>query len=218
MRDLRLLWTGAVLLLAAATAQAGMIIHFDQDMYNLTLGVPFTASVILDADDATAGDQVLAEGLFSMSFELLYDSAFATVTGIDQVDIPSSLQNFGAASTPEITLGDGFVRVRANISVTAGPLYFGEDIGGSTVMRLATISITPTAVGMFGLNLGLFEPLGPSQAAFVDGARNVLDDEIAFVPAEAEVVPEPTSLLALMVIFSSALLGRRRNRGRGLIQ
>ena len=129
MIDIKHLWAGVVLLLAAAPTQAGMLLHFDQTAYNFIVGVPVTVDVILDADDATAGDQVLANGLFGMSFEMLYDSAFATVTGIDQVDLPPILQNFGATATPEITLGAGSVQVSANVPVSPGTPYFGENIG-----------------------------------------------------------------------------------------
>lgn len=212
-------WEGIGLLIALISnlpaADAGIMIHFDQSQYSVKEGESLNIGIILDADDQQPGDQILAEGLISMKFELSFDASIASISDIDQIVLPASLNDDGVGRGPDLEIGSGFAKVRGAIPLTV-PLdqaYRGEDRGDGVVeMRLASIAMDTLATGSFTLSLSLLEDL-LNENVFIDGASfsNVLDDSITFGTATVTVkVPEPSSLLSILALTCALSLKRKR--------
>lgn len=210
-----------LVVLSSATAQAGILIHFDQTEYDARVGQPLAVDLILDADDQSPGDQVLAQGLFSMRFRVTFDAQLAEVASVDDVLLPAVLDNdgFGGPPVKADNLGPGFVQIGAAIQDPFGAdgLYMGEPgPGGQMRMRLATIRINPLAGGDFSLGVRLVRR-SAGDDVFIDGVGRTIDDDLRvfdgdtlFDTAAVHVaVPEPSALASLLLLV---VLTRRKNR------
>jgi hypothetical protein len=195
--------------------QAGIIVRFDQIHYDVSQNQVLEVDVVLDADDSVGGNQVLPNDLFSMAFEVIFNSSIVDVSGSDQVDLPAALNTDGLGGSPVITAGTGLSSVRVVAAAPIAQLYNGE-LGGDGVtrqMRLATISMSTQGLGDFTLGLGFI----PSRTleSFLDGTPSVLDSDISFESSTVSVfVPEPTSSV-VFVVLGSVWFARRRGGASG---
>ena len=198
---------GLAVWLSAGRADATILVHLNEPVYNVGLGQTLQVEVVLDGDDQIEGDQALSSGLVSMSFGLNFDSAGLSVL---EVNLPSALDNNGLNGPPRIELApSGFVGVRASVYFLADEFYLGETTaGGERRMRLATFEITGVELGEYQLGLRLWQPAGAADEGFVDGDRNTLDSQIVYSGATVRVVPQPTTLAAWTA--GTVLIARRR--------
>lgn len=208
--------------LVPAQSDAGILIHFDQDQYRVIEGESVAVSLILDADDQQAGDQLLPDGLFSMAYEVSYDGGFVEVVSDGQVMLPDGFDTDGISGGPPFTRLPGNATNPPSVRVFTAltnpfqdGFYFGTDRGQGVQMWLGTILLMATTPGTFDLNVEVFKR-NATDEVFVqllqDGSSNVLDDQIVAGSATVEVeIPEPTTLMIAMAGLG-VCVGLRRGR------
>jgi hypothetical protein len=193
----------------ASPAGAATMVFFDQDEYVVSaVGDTFDVKVMIDADSRTEQLDPVPGGLFSFGAKMTFDAAKAQLSGPGALQTVSELDHFGFAAGALTDVNPGVAASKGNIDQLENPLvpYQGNLLMTVTVTNLAA------PVDQYPLELDFFRTLGANEALFVDGAGNILDDEIIFEPALVRVVPEPTALsLAVggMMLMCGLRLRRR---------
>jgi len=205
-----------LLFISATTSQAGILIHFDQDQYTVLVGESAPITVILDADDQTAGEQTVTDGLLSMGLSVSFDPAVAGLPNLpdDQViQLPDGLSSDGLFGNPLRVVDEvGFAKVKAAARLDQD-VYRGEDRGdGVLEMRLMTVLFTGVNEGQSTLGLDLFTTRA-NEKVLVDGIGGSFDEDsdLRFGSAIFNVViPEPSTFGLLLVGGCACLLRVRR--------
>ncbi len=202
-------------LMLAGSVRADMIIHFDQDVYNVLLGDSVWVEIVLDANDLIPGDQVLPEGLFSSAIEIGFNPQIAVLASNNGVELPNALNSNGIGGSPVFGLEDsGYARASGLVDFVQLNVYHGQN----GRMWLVRFQLTGLEVGQTQLDLGLWKPLS-NGSVLVNGIGQPLDDApgLSFAPATLNVVvPEPSSVALLGLICGIRLSRRVRLRGQNV--
>lgn len=189
-------------LVMSASAQAGVQVVFDKDEYVIQPGQDFQVQVLLDGDDAQAGNQALVSGLLSMGFMVTFDGANADVASTDLIVLPSDLNSDGLGGPAYKTVGSGFAGAAGALSLSATEGY------GDFLLATITVANLAPADSTYDLSLGLYRAVGDNFVRY--GEFENFDCCVGFGTATVNVVPEPASV-GLLAIGSVALL-RRKSR------
>ena len=187
---------GAVACLVVnASAQASVLVHFDQDEYIVQADQEFNVSIQVNQADLNAG-------LLSMGVGIAFDPGYAEVLSIDIVD---ALDDDGTGAPGHTQIGAGYGRA-AGFFADPGTYTNGELV--TFHMRNLATQVDLAPGDSYPLTLGLFDNTA-SFANFVDGdTYQDIDSDIVFGTANV-VVPEPITL-SLMAVGGMALLRRKR--------
>lgn len=199
--SLALAW--ALLTLSSGLVQAAPIVTPGQLVYQVKPNESFTVEVLFDAELGLPGIQPWPDGLFSVGWQMSFDSTKAMV---DSLTVAPELDYFGFLPGANTSVGPGQVEAEGNIDQIAFTPYFGS--------LLATIDLTNTAMrgDSYTLQLALKQHF-PTEQLFLDGNGVVLDDILLFGSARVFVIPEPSSLIGLVLGGLTVLgLGARRRR------
>ncbi|MFO0897070.1 MAG: PEP-CTERM sorting domain-containing protein [Pirellulales bacterium] len=193
--------------LSATRLPAELLVAFDQPKYFVNgPGDQVEVSVLIDGLDSTPALDPVHGGLFSFAVRATFDSGKAKLDTADDIDPVAELTYFGFSAGAFEALGPGFAAVKGNIRQQTSPL---EPYVGSL---LAKITLTNLAAGpdAYPLRLEFFRTVGPNEQFFLDGAGSVLDPDIEFVASEIVVVPEPPTVVLLLLAAGVGMLARCR--------
>ena len=186
---------------------AATIIHFDQDTYFVNgPGDVINAQVLIDANDAVAGDTPVRGGLFSFGVSADYPVAKASLNNVSQIHVSPELEHFGFDGSAFRDIQPGLASVKGNVDSNTVPTVPYEGTW------LATFDLTNLATGpdSYPLGLDFFRTVGVNEQIFVDGNGLSLDDSIVFIPSRVVIVPEPNTLAAWPIVLGIAAVVRRR--------
>lgn len=190
--------TGLFLSLYGRVVDAQVVVHFDQDVYQVSgPGESFTAKILIDGNGKEPGDNPIRGDLFSMGVLTEFPAAKAQLLAPTDVTVPPPLDHFGFDPGAFSQTAAGSVGVKGNVDAGVFPTVgYGQPL-------LATITLTnlASAPDSYPLTLDFFRTVGINEDLFVDGNGNVLDPVIEFRSARVVVVPEPTSGVNLFTLF-----------------
>ena len=174
-RGMRIL--GILVALSLAGSARAARLHFGQTNYTVTAGGTFQAQVYLDMNEAAAGDQMPATGLFSMGVKVILDPLKATVQSTNSIAMPAAIDSDGLGGPGIRAVGQGYAQAAGVVPGAAG----------YTNALLATVTIKDVSPGTYQLNLGFYHS-APPWDNFLDMLGNRLDGQINnFVPATVQV-------------------------------
>ena len=175
---------GLALFLIGMTAP-GAGLHFNQARYVALLGQDLHVQLCLDMDADLPGDQLPAEGLFSVGVSVAFDPAVASP---GTVALPPELDGNGLGGSAPLTVTSGYVG-------TAGVIDF-DATNGYTDAVVLDLELSHAAPGTYTLTPGLYFP--SPRANFLDmETGTVLDDQITnFVSSTVLVISQPRITLA----------------------
>ncbi len=197
-------------LLGGSVADAALTVGFDQDTYVTQPTQSFQVQVHLDADWSSPATPALGPGLFSMGLRICMDEDYFGIDGPESIVLPAELDGDG--------LGGPAVRT---IYMTT----FGFGTAGA-VDLMATEGYTDSLLATFTLEtccrpgdytISLNPYYCAPQANFLDFEGNVLDSQITFGTATVHVVPEPSTVLLLLIATVSLAACRFRRRKRPVV-
>ncbi len=86
--------------LAPGARAAGVIVHFDKDLYIVHgPGEEIQAMILIDADPNREGDQPVPDGLYSFGVKMSFNPAKGDVNSVLDVAVPPELDYFGPLSS-----------------------------------------------------------------------------------------------------------------------
>lgn len=167
----------------AAPAQTNYLLHFDRELYEITLGETFLVNVLYEPPTLS--------GLYSYAIKLSWEDVQARVAGLSAIQVPPALDFNGVNGAGAWRAFEpDFAGVKGTVDFFAQPLQY---YSGS---MLATFAVTDRSLqpGEYRLNLEGFNTLGPTESLFVGGDSSVLDDLLTYRSATVRVVPELATL------------------------
>jgi hypothetical protein len=183
----RSLTLASLLLMSAFSAQAGLILSFDESDIAVELNDNFTLSLYADTE-------YLVDWFTTFSIDTSFDSSILSLDSVTLGDFDG-------------TLDSAFYADPVLFSPIADPVLFSPIIGGSGVF-LASLSFTAIGLGDTTLNTinAVFSNIfSPAAAISVDLASA----NISVADSSAVAVPEPATL-GFFIIGALALFGLRR--------
>ena len=190
----------AVLALSS-TAQAGIIVDFDQERYEVQPGEDFPVQILLDADGEQLGMQSLANGLLSMGAMMTFESSNANIASTDMIVLPPELNSDGLAGPAYKTVAPGSAGASGALILSATEGYDGALLATITVTNLAPLG------SEYELNLDVYRAVGDNFVRY--GEFQNFDSSVGFGSATVVVVPEPTTL-GMLAVCGIALVRRKR--------
>jgi hypothetical protein len=153
-------------------------LHFDKTVYSVAPGASFPVQVYLDMNEAAAGDQMPATGLFSMGVAVTFDPVKASVLTTNDISIPAGINTDGWG-------GPAIREVSSGAARAAGVIPLGA-MTGYTNPLVATVTVKNLASGTYQLGLALYRTAPWDN--FLDFQGNKLDGLITnFVGATVQV-------------------------------
>ena len=177
-------------------------VDFERPTYQTAVGVPISIRTHLDSP--------VASGLFSYGVRLVFDAQAGGLITESGIIAPAPLNFNGVQGSGAFkVIDEGFAGVKGTVDVFADPqVYFTET-------EFVVFDMRFSKEGEYVLDLDTFRTLGPTESIFVTGDGAVLDDMISFGTATVTVVPEPGTVVLLILGACALRLGRRR-RAPGL--
>jgi hypothetical protein len=205
---------------AIRSTQAGYVLQFSPtgssvpaNNFTTGVGVPLNVDVHIAQ---TAGDSLLTTaGIIAMGFRVDFD--------------PSKLDTMAPVTftfSSDFAVGQESILTSNSLRIYGGRLIDALPVTGNPIL-LGTITLKPSTLGMFTVNVGDNDPSSPDFADFSFGGTSVSDnlDQRLIGPTTAGVyqfsvtaVPEPSSLVLFGAIAAVGVVARwRKRRGRNSI-
>ncbi len=195
---------------SAVPVHAAMVLGLECDTYFARPGDVLELRILLDVDDAAAGWQAPAAGLFSAGAAVRFAPALGAVADVSDILLPGALSENGAGAPARREVAPGFAGFFGGLLMTLDPFTQGY---GEPLLATVRLQVALGATGSFPIQLDTYFPAPMSNLVTCDAQS--LDDEVEYRPSTVVLIPEPLAL-CLVGVGSVAMLSRRRARlGRG---
>lgn len=147
----------------------------------------------------------LPVGLFSYGLRLVYAPELGGVVDVTAISAPAELDFDGVAGPgARKEVGAGFGAIKGTVDFFADPARFYSGT------LLATFNVSCNRLGDYLLALELYRTLGPTESVFVSGEGVSLDELLEWGTATLTVIPEPRTVVFLMLGIGCVWLLRFR--------